>query len=316
MASQAQAVVNAPPAVPTAAHPAWSVEARGLWKRYDEAVAVAGIDLAVPKGCFYGLVGPNGAGKTTTIRMMTGLLRPDAGGVRIEGFDVWTDPPAAKARIGVLPDDFALYERLSGVELLTYTGLLRGLAPDLVASRTGELLDVLNLAEARDILVIDYSTGMRKKVALAAALLHGPQVLFLDEPFESVDPVATRTIRQVLERFADAGGTVIFSSHVMEVVERVCDRVAVIARGQVVAEGTVDDLRDGRRLEDVFIDLVGGREAADSVLGWLGGPPTDAVPATTTERPPRPPGLGPPPLTPQPPPPPPPPRPSSTRPCT
>ena len=156
----------------------------------------------------------------------------------------------------MLPDDFALYERLSGLELLTYSGLLRGLGPDLVQARSTELLDVLDLTSAQDTLVVDYSTGMRKKVALAAALLHGPQVLFLDEPFESVDPVSTRTIRQVLERFAGAGGTVVFSSHVMEVVERVCDRVAIIADGRVVAEGTVDDLRGGRRLEDVFIDLV------------------------------------------------------------
>ena len=223
MASQGrQGGQQAAPVPRSTSAPVWAVEARGLWKRYDEAVAVSGIDLTVAPGSFYGLVGPNGAGKTTSIRMMTGLLRPDAGGVRIEGIDVWADPPAAKARIGVLPDDFALYERLSGQELLTYSGLLRGLPAELVTQRTGELLEVLDLVAARDTLVIDYSTGMRKKIALAAALLHGPQVLFLDEPFESVDPVSTRTIRNVLERFADVGGTVIFSSHVMEVVERVC----------------------------------------------------------------------------------------------
>lgn len=285
-----------------------AVEARGLWKRYDQHVAVAGIDLSVPRQCFYGLVGPNGAGKTTSIRMMTGLLRPDAGLVLIEGFDVWADPPGAKARIGVLPDDFRLYERLSGQELLTYSGLLRGLPADLVADRTGDLLDVLDLVAARDTLVIDYSTGMRKKVALAAALLHGPQVLFLDEPFESVDPVSTRAIRRVLERFAEAGGTVVFSSHVMEVVERVCDRLAVVARGQVIAEGSVAELRGSRRLEDVFIELVGGRDTDDRALGWLGG--VSPLPSgSPDQRPPRPADLGglapPPPLRPPPLPPPP-----------
>ena len=293
----------APGTAPTP--PLGSVEVRGLWKRFDHHVAVAGIDLSVPPGCFYGLVGPNGAGKTTSIRMMTGLLRPDAGLVRIQGFDVWADPPAAKARIGVLPDDFRLYERLSGLELLTYSGLLRGLPPDLVADRTGELLDVLDLVAAQDKLVVDYSTGMRKKIALAAALLHGPQVLFLDEPFESVDPVSTRTIRQVLERFAEVGNTVVFSSHVMEVVERVCDRVAILARGQVIAEGAVDDLRGGRRLEDVFIELVGGRETGEAILGWLGGEPIEPAPARG-DRPPRPLDLGglPPPPAPRPPAPP------------
>ncbi|QXC63414.1 ABC transporter ATP-binding protein [Aquihabitans sp. G128] len=286
------------------------MEVRGLWKRYDQHVAVGGIDLRVPHGCFYGLVGPNGAGKTTTIRMMTGLLRPDAGLVWVAGHDVWADPPAAKARIGVLPDDVKLYDRLSGLELLTYTGLLRGLDPGLVADRTRDLLEVLDLVGAQDTLVVDYSTGMRKKVALAAALLHGPQVLFLDEPFESVDPVSTRTIREVLERFAGAGGTVVFSSHVMEVVERVCDRVAIVARGRIITEGEVDDVRGGRRLEDVFIELVGGREAGAGALGWLDGgtPVVDAPP--DPDRPPRPfDGSAPPPPTAFPPPPGPPPPP-------
>ncbi|MGH9184719.1 MAG: ABC transporter ATP-binding protein [Acidimicrobiales bacterium] len=248
-----------------------AVAVRDLWKRFDQKVAVAGISLDVPRGCFFGLVGPNGAGKTTSIRMMTALLRPDAGQVWVEGHDVWRDPVGAKARIGVLPDEFRLFDRLSGAELLNYCGLLRAMAPGVVATRTTELLLVLDLADAADTMVVDYSAGMRKKVALASALLHAPSVLFLDEPFESIDPVSTRTIRSVLERFTDGGGTVVFSSHVMEVVERLCDRVGVIHQGRLIAEGPTDELRAGRRLEDVFIDLVGARDADSAALGWLGG---------------------------------------------
>jgi ABC-2 type transport system ATP-binding protein len=276
----------------TTAEPGPAVIVRALWKRYDQKVAVAGIDFAVPRGCFYGLVGPNGAGKTTTIRMMTALLRPDAGQVWIDGIEVWADPTAAKARIGVLPDDFRLYDRLTGAELLTYSGLLRRLDPAVVAARSGELLDVLDLRAAGGTLVIDYSTGMRKKIALAAALLHGPRVLFLDEPFEAIDPVSTRAIRGVLERFTDSGGTVVFSSHVMEVVERVCDRVAVIHQGRVVAEGATDELRAGRRLEDVFIELVGGEDADTSALGWL-DEATARPPGSGSAPPARPNDLGP-----------------------
>jgi len=248
-----------------------AVAVRGLWKRFDQKIAVAGVDLDVPRGCFFGLVGPNGAGKTTTIRMMTALLRPDHGQVWIESLDVWADPVAAKARIGVLPDEFRLFDRLSGAELLEYCGLLRAMDPATVAARRDELLRVLELEEARDTFVIDYSTGMRKKIALAAALLHAPEVLFLDEPFESVDPLATRTIRSVLERFTDGGGTVIFSSHVMEVVERLCDRVGVMHQGRLIAEGPIDELRAGRRLEEVFVDLVGARVSDGGALAWLGG---------------------------------------------
>ncbi len=268
-----------PAAAPPADPPAVAI--RGLAKRYGEKVAVAGIDLDVPHGSFFGLVGPNGAGKTTTIRMSTGLLRPDAGGVWIEGVEVWSDPVAAKATIGVLPDEFRLFDRLTGAELLDYCGLLRRLDPAVVAERAAELLAVLDLEAAADTLVVDYSTGMRKKVALAAALLHGPRVLFLDEPFEAVDPVSTRRIRAVLERFTAGGHTVIFSSHVMEVVERLCDRVAVVHEGRIMAAGPIDSVRGGRRLEDVFVELVGAGAADTSALGWLAGPDE----ATTRPRP-------------------------------
>jgi ABC-2 type transport system ATP-binding protein len=262
------------------------VAVRVLTKRYGEKLAVNQLDLDVPRGCFYGIVGPNGAGKTTTIRMLTGLLRPDAGQVWVEGHDVWADPVAAKARIGVLPDEFRLFDRLTGAELLDYCGLLRGLPPDTVAARAAELLDVLDLRSAADTLVVDYSTGMRKKAALAAALLHAPSVLFLDEPFEAIDPVSTRVIRAVLERFTGAGHTVLFSSHVMEVVERLCDRVAVIHEGRVIAEGATDELRAGRRLEDVFVELVGAGETDETALGWLGnGVTTGPAPGPAPEHP-------------------------------
>jgi ABC-2 type transport system ATP-binding protein len=253
--------------------PGWpAVVVRGLTKRFDHKVAVAGIDLDVPRGCFYGLVGPNGAGKTTTIRMMTGLMRPDGGQVWVEGRDVWFDPVDVKARIGVLPDESRLFDRLTGAELLDYCGLLRGMPPDVVAERARELLEVLDLTGAAQTFVVDYSTGMRKKIALAAALLHGPSVLFLDEPFEAVDPVSTRVIRSLLERFTDSGNTVLFSSHVMEVIERLCDRVAVVHRGRIIAEGATDELRGGRRLEDVFVELVGAGAADASAIDWLGEP--------------------------------------------
>ena len=243
---------------------------RGLAKRFGAKVAVDHLSLDVPHGCFFGLVGPNGAGKTTTLRMTTGLLRPDAGQVWVEGVDVWSDPTTAKARMGVLPEDLRLFERLSGVELLTYHGLLRAMAPAQVAARADELLSVLGLADAATTLVVDYSHGMRKKIALAAALLHNPRVLFLDEPFEAIDPVSARTIKAVLERYTAGGATVVFSSHVMELVETLCERVAVVAGGRVVATGTVDDVRGAGTLEDAFVDLVGAGDMAAGGLGWLG----------------------------------------------
>jgi ABC-2 type transport system ATP-binding protein len=190
-----------------------ALSVRGLRKAYGPKLAVDGIDLDIPPGCFFGLVGPNGAGKTTTLSMVTGLLRPDAGTVAIGGHDVWRDPAAAKRRIGVLPEDLRLFDRLSGAELLTYNGLLRSMPAATVADRSGELLDVLDLTGAAGTLVVDYSHGMRKKIALAAALLHNPRVLFLDEPFEAIDPVSARTIRSLLERYTVGGPSVEYSTH-------------------------------------------------------------------------------------------------------
>jgi len=244
---------------------------RGLTKSFAGRLAVDHIDLDVPIGSFFGLVGPNGAGKTTTLSMVTGLLRPDAGRVIVAGVDVWTDPAAAKARMGVLPDGLRLFERLSGPELLSYLGRLRGIPAETVTARATELIAVLDLDEAGDKLVADYSTGMRKKITLAAALLHSPKVLLLDEPLEAVDPVSARIIRNVLARYTAGGGTVVFSSHVMALVEGLCSHVAVMAGGRIIAAGELAAVRgSAASLDDAFMHLVGASDVEEGGLSWLG----------------------------------------------
>jgi ABC-2 type transport system ATP-binding protein len=244
---------------------------RGLTKSFGGQLAVDHIDLDVPIGSFFGLVGPNGAGKTTTLSMVTGLLRPDAGRVIVAGVDVWTDPAAAKARMGVLPDGLRLFERLSGPELLSYLGRLRGIPAETVTARATELIAVLDLDEAGDKLVADYSTGMRKKITLAAALLHSPRVLLLDEPLEAVDPVSARIIRNVLARYTAGGGTVVFSSHVMALVEGLCSHVAVMADGRIIAAGELAQVRgSAASLDDAFMHLVGASDVEEGGLTWLG----------------------------------------------
>ncbi len=241
---------------------------RGLWRRFGAKIAVAGIDLDVPTGSFYGLVGPNGAGKTTTLLMATGLLRPDAGRVFVGDVDLWADPIAGKSLLGVLPDGVRLFDRLTGRQLITYAALLHGLDRDTAASRTHDLLAAVDLVADQDTLVVDYSAGMTKKVALACALVHAPRLLVLDEPFEAVDPVSAANIRDILAAFVAGGGTVIVSSHVMDLVQRMCDHVAVIAQGHVLAAGTLDEVRAGASLEDRFVQLVGGRSGGEG-LAWL-----------------------------------------------
>ncbi|MFF3062924.1 ABC transporter ATP-binding protein [Oerskovia sp. NPDC057915] len=248
------------------AAPALSV--RGLWKRFGEKVAVAGIDLDVPAGSFYGLVGPNGAGKTTALSMATGLLRPDFGSVHVHGLDLWANPLEGKRLLGILPDGVRLFDRLTGAQLITYAGLLRGMDRETVAERTTDLLEALGLAADANTFVVDYSAGMTKKIALASALIHAPNLLVLDEPFEAVDPVSAANIREILNGYVASGGTVIVSSHVMDLVQRMCDHVAVIAGGHVLAAGTVDEVRAGQSLEDRFVDLVGGRHTTEG-LSWL-----------------------------------------------
>jgi ABC-2 type transport system ATP-binding protein len=246
-----------------------ALQMSGLRKAFGATVAVDDVRLTVPRGSFFGLVGPNGAGKTTSLSMAVGLLRPDGGTVRIFGVDVWESPKRAKALVGVLPDGMALPERLTGRELLTYTGLLRGLDSATVAARADELLGVLELTGAERTLVIDYSAGMRKKIGLATALLHAPRLLVLDEPFEAVDPVSASTIRTILQRFVASGGAVVLSSHVMDLVEKLCDHVAVITRGRVVASGPVAEVRGDQSLEQAFVHLVGGRTGGGEGLSWL-----------------------------------------------
>ena len=251
----------------------FAVEARGLVKRFGDKTAVDHLDLSVPAGSWFGLVGPNGAGKTTSIRMIVGLLRPDEGSVHVNGCSVWPDPTDVKRLVGVLPDDLRLFERLTGEELLLYVGLLRKLDRREVEMRAQQLLGVLGLDAAANDLVADYSTGMRKKVALAAALVHSPSVLLLDEPFESVDPVSSKVIVDVLQHYRDGGGTIVFSSHVMDTVERLCDEVAIVSDGTVARAGTVSALTAAAsvRLEDVFVDAVGGTaDQARDALAWLG----------------------------------------------
>ncbi len=256
------------PGPPTPPDPTAALSLRGLWKRFGEKIAVAGIDLDVPAGSFYGLVGPNGAGKTTTLSMATGLLRPDAGSAHVHGTDLWADPVAGKRQLGVLPDGVRLFDRLTGAQLVTYAGLLRGMDRDTVAERTAELLAALDLAKDATTFVVDYSAGMTKKIALATALIHAPRTLVLDEPFEAVDPVSAANIRDILAGYVASGGTVVVSSHVMDLVQRMCDHVAVVAGGHVLAAGTVDAVRGDQSLEDRFVDLVGGRQSTEG-LAWL-----------------------------------------------
>jgi len=247
-----------------------AIEVQALRKSFGTKEAVAGIDLQIAAGSFAGLVGPNGAGKTTSLSMMTGLLRPDGGRVLINGVDMWADPPAAKALIGVVPAEAQLFERLSGEELLEYAGRLRGMPAGQARDRGAQLLDVLDLAADAKRLVADYSTGMRRKAALGCALIHNPAVLFLDEPLEGVDPVSADVIRRLLTRFTGSGSTVLFSSHVMELVEQVCDHVSIIDKGHIVASGTTDQVRGGKTLQRAFIDLVGSGAGGQEGLSWLG----------------------------------------------
>jgi ABC-2 type transport system ATP-binding protein len=222
----------------------------------------------VPAGSFYGLVGPNGAGKTTSLSMATGLLRPDYGEVWVHGVNVWEHQLEAKKLMGILPDGVRLFDRLSGEQLVTYAGLLRGMDRGTVAERVRDLLEALDLAKDAGTLVVDYSAGMTKKIALASALIHAPRLLVLDEPFESVDPISAANIRDILDGYVASGGTVIVSSHVMDLVQRMCDHVAVIAGGNVLAAGTVEQVRAGASLEDRFVELVGGRTKTEG-LSWL-----------------------------------------------
>ena len=271
---QAEAEADASPASDISPATAADVSAddairiRGLVKRFGDTTAVDGVDLTVPAGSFYGLVGPNGAGKTTTLSIISGLLRPDAGTVHISGIDQRAKPLAAKRVMGVLPDRLRTFDRLTGRQLLFYYGQLRGLKRPVIESRTADLARAFDLTEALSRVVSDYSAGMTKKLMLAGALIHSPRVLVLDEPFEAVDPVSSGVILDILRAYVSHGGTVILSSHGMDLVERVCSRVAVIVGGEVLAEGTIDEVRAGRTLTQRFVELSGSGGEVEG-LEWL-----------------------------------------------
>lgn len=254
----------------------WAIKTRDLTRQFGNKTAVDRLNLRVAPGEFYGFLGPNGAGKSTSINMLVGLLRPSAGQCLISGIDLWQNPLAAKRQLGVLPDGNHLHQRLSAREFIQFSGTLYGLPMAEVNQRCEQLLDLLDLTADADKLIIDYSHGMRKKTALAAAIIHNPRVLFLDEPFEGVDAIAGRTIRQVLKQLRQGGTTIFFTSHILEIVERLCSRVGVVANGRLVAEGSIDELRqqaqqgDAASLEQLFLHAVGASEQTEqSHLSWL-----------------------------------------------
>lgn len=252
-----------------------AIQVTGLHKAFGEKVAVAGIDLRVDEGEFFGFLGPNGAGKSTTINMLVGLLRPDGGSALIHGIDVWKQPLEAKQLRGVVPEGLALFQRLTGREYVRFVGTIYGLAAEEASRRTDDLMQLLDMGDDADRMIVDYSHGMQKKTALAAAVVHAPRVLFLDEPFEGIDAIARRSIHDVLQRLRARGTTIFFSSHILEVVERLCTRMAVISEGKIVASGTMDELRAQEKagtnatLEDVFLRAVGAEGQHRDALSWL-----------------------------------------------
>ena len=268
---------NVSPAVES---PPPAVETVDLVRRFGDFTAVDHVNLRIGRGQFFGFLGPNGAGKSTTIKMLTGLLAPTSGRVRVLGRDLSAEPLEVKRRIGVVPEDLNLFERLTGAEMLAFTGRMYGLGRAEIAERSRELLALMELDGEPKKLVVEYSHGMKKKLSLACSLIHRPEVLFLDEPFEGVDAVASRTLKDLLSRLTARGLTVFLTSHVLEIVERLCTDIAVISAGRLVAAGPLDELRrginvggDGDRplsLEDYFIRVVGGaRTTGDDVLHWL-----------------------------------------------
>ncbi len=248
-----------------------AIETRGLTRLFDGKPAVAGIDLRVPAGAFYGFLGPNGAGKSTTMKMLTGLLRPSSGASRVLGVDLARDGLSVKGRIGVVPDGLALFERLSGGEMLRIQGQLYGLDRKVAAGRAEELLAAMELSAEGGKLVQDYSHGMKKKLALACALIHGPELLFLDEPFEGIDAVAVSGIRRMLQDLVVRRSLTIFlTSHVLEVVERLVTHVGIIHHGQLIAQGSLAEVRATGSLEETFIRLVSEERPVGPGLSWLG----------------------------------------------
>jgi ABC-2 type transport system ATP-binding protein len=241
----------------------------GLRKLYGAKAAVDGLELVVPRGSFFGFLGPNGAGKTTTIRMLTGLIPSTSGSIQILGMPQTGASLEIKRRIGVVPDESMLFDRLTGAEYLEFAGRMYGLSRAVASERALSLLDLFELSEAPRKLIAEYSKGMRKRVAMAAALIHHPDLFLMDEPFEGVDAVGARLMKDILLDQVRRGATVFLTSHVLEVVERLCDRVAIIHEGRIVKEGGMAELRSGAEtLEDVFVRVVGGGRAFQG-LDWL-----------------------------------------------
>jgi ABC-2 type transport system ATP-binding protein len=241
---------------------------RGLRKVYGSKAAVDGVDLEVPRGSFFGFLGPNGAGKSTTIRILTGLIPADAGTIEILGLPLEKDATEVKRRIGLVPDESLLFDRLTGAEFLEFVGRMYGLERRVAIERARGLLELLELAKDRKT-IAEYSKGMRKRVAMAASLIHHPELFLMDEPFEGVDAVGARLMKDILISQVQRGATIFLTSHVLEVVERLCDRVAIINQGRIVTSGTLDELRaGGESLEDAFVRVVGAVQSAGR-LEWL-----------------------------------------------
>ena len=260
-----------------------AIETAALTRRFGDFTAVRDVALRVEPGQFYGFLGPNGAGKSTTIKMLTGLLAPTSGTIRILGEDLTANSPALKQQIGVVPEGMALFGRLTAREYLRFVGRMYGLERETVNRRTEELLEFMQLADERRKLITDFSHGMQKKLALAAAVIHGPRVLFLDEPFEGVDAIAAGMLKTMLQGMINRGATIFLTSHVLEIVERLCSHVGIIHQGRLVANGSIEDLRSGvastlpgseneqrLTLEEIFLSVVGaGGQEAPQELSWL-----------------------------------------------
>ena len=281
--SQTDEVYRSLPTAPATSAATKAIETFDLERRFGDFVAVDNLNLTVRRGSFFGFLGPNGAGKSTTIKMLTGLLGPTSGRIRVLGRDLAAEPLEVKRRIGVVPEDLNLFERLTGAEMLAFTGRMYGLQKAEIAERAPELLDLMELRDEPRKLIVEYSHGMKKKLSLACSLIHRPEILFLDEPFEGVDAIASRTLKDLLSRLTARGLTVFLTSHVLEIVERLCSDIAIIAQGKLLAAGSLDELRQGIRLDDdsqhtgpisleeYFIHIVGGeRHAGEAeVLQWL-----------------------------------------------
>lgn len=250
------------------ADPAPAIQLENLRKLYGGKAAVDGLSLTVPRGSFFGFLGPNGAGKSTTIRMLTGLIPPSSGSIRLLGLSMPEQEIEIKKRIGLVPDESLLFDRLTGMEFLEFVGRMYGLARPVAQERGGELLELFQLTEPRK-LIAEYSKGMRKRVAMAASLIHRPELFLMDEPFEGVDAVGARLMKDILLDQVRQGATIFLTSHVLEVVERLCDSVAIINEGKIVREGPMQELRAGSEtLEDVFVRVVGAERAFER-LDWL-----------------------------------------------